>query len=238
VLAPDLPGYGLTVTAGAADYADWPRLVADLARTAAVDGPVFLFGLSVGGITALFAAQHLARDGAAAPPLAGVIATTLIDLRDRATFLRATRTRWLGRLALAAFRLGRFTGGLAFPLAWTTPIEALTSDPALARILVRDPLLGRRRVPLGFFRSMHRYTPPAADYALPCPLLLVHPGADTWTPTAMSLPVFAQVPGAKTLTVLSNGAHAPLESPAYAELLAAILAFLARPAAAVPALAS
>ena len=221
VLAPDLPGYGLTqLGETAADYATWPALIADLAGEATADGPVFLFGLSVGGLTAVFAAQH-------EPRVTGVIATTLIDPRERATFLHAARRRWLGWLALAAFRLGRVGRGLALPLAWTMPIETLTTDPALARLLVRDPLLGRRRVPLGFFRSLYRYRAPRADLALACPLLLVHPGADAWTPTAMSRALFEQVPGPKRMIELTNGAHTPLESPAYGELLAAVLAFLA-----------
>jgi alpha-beta hydrolase superfamily lysophospholipase len=104
----------------------------------------------------------------------------------------------------------------------------MTTDPALARALCRDPLIGRRRVPTRFFRSMTTYTAPRPDYALPCPLLFVHPGADTWTPVAASMPVYERVPTPKECVVLTNGAHAPLESPAYGELSRAVASFLER----------
>jgi alpha-beta hydrolase superfamily lysophospholipase len=99
VRAPDLPGYGLTrVRRGArVDYSEWVELVADLADDAASRGPVVIFGMSVGGMTALWAAQR------ARTPIAGVIATTLLDLRDERTFLGAARG-WIGRLSLFAFR--------------------------------------------------------------------------------------------------------------------------------------
>lgn len=51
-----------------------------------------------------------------------------------------------------------------------------------------------------------------------CPLLLVHPGADAWTPTAMSRPAFDRVLGDKRLRELSNGSHLPVELPARLEL--------------------
>ncbi|WP_394828911.1 alpha/beta hydrolase [Pendulispora albinea] len=226
VRAPDLPGYGLTrVPHGTRlDYATWVDLIADLAREASSLGPVVLAGLSVGGVTALWAAQK-------APTVAGVLATTLIDLRDRDTFVRAARAPWLGHLALAAFRFApHLAGALALPMTWFTPIETLTTDPTLSRALCNDPLIGRRRVPVHFFRSLHTYAPPRHDFALPCPLLLIHPGADTWTPVAMSMPIYERIPTSKELIVLSNGAHAPLESPAYSELSSAMAQFLERAA--------
>jgi alpha-beta hydrolase superfamily lysophospholipase len=228
VRAPDLPGYGLSRQSGdhPVDYAEWVQLVAELADEAATRGPVFLFGLSVGGLLSVFAAQKARR-------VAGVIATTLIDLREPETVLRVVRARWIGRLALLAFRFGgSWLRKMALPLALALPIETLTTDRVLARMLLRDPLVGRRRVPLELFRSMHQYHAPRPDYVLPCPLLLVHPGADAWTPTALSLRIFERIEGPKTLVTLTNGAHGPFESPAYAELCQATLHFIERVSAA------
>jgi len=222
-IAPDLPGYGLTQVARGWrwDYAEWPALVADLAGAAAADGPVVLMGLSVGGLTALYAAQR-------EPRVRHVIATTLIDLADRGTFVRAARWPWLGWLSLGGFALTPWVADrLPLPLALATPIGTLTSDPELRRFFERDPLLGRKVVPGRFFRSIHRYRSPRGDYALPCPILLVHPGADAWTPTAMSMPVFDAIPTPKRFRELTNGSHLPAESPAYAELRGEIEAVLA-----------
>jgi alpha-beta hydrolase superfamily lysophospholipase len=223
VIVPDLPGYGLTITAPhwQPDYSDWVDLVTDLARDSRNDGVVFTYGLSVGGMTAFRAAQQ------AGDAVAGVVATTLVDLRDPDTMIRAARHPLLGRAALFGFRtVPWLLDRLALPIALTTPIETLTTDAELARLFLRDPLLGRKRIPGRLFRSMTTYRPPRDDCALACPLLLVHPGADAWTPTAMSRRVFEAVPGRKELLELSNGSHAPLESPAYQELNAAIARFL------------
>jgi alpha-beta hydrolase superfamily lysophospholipase len=224
VRAPDLPGYGISLASNQRppDYAEWVDLVAELADEASARGPVFLFGLSLGGLLSVFASQK-------ARSVSGVIATTLIDPCDNETLLRVVRMRWIGQLALLAFRYGgRWLQRVALPLAFALPIETLTTDKVLARMLLRDPLIGMRRVSLEFFRSMHQYRAPRADYALPCPMLLVHPGADAWTPTAMSLQVYERIESAKSLVTLTNGAHAPLEAPAYAELCVAVLQFLER----------
>ncbi len=202
VRAPDLPGYGLTRAraGGAIEYAEWVDLVADLADEAAGRGPVVVFGLSVGGMTAFWAAQK-------ARAVAGVIATTLLDLRDPGTFVRAARP-WAGSLSLLAFRaFPKVADAVSLPLVATTPIESLTTDAVLARTLCGDPLIGRRWVRAGLFRSMTTYRPPRGDFSLGCPFLLVHPGADEWTPLGASLPVYERIRAAETeLVVLTNGA--------------------------------
>lgn len=86
-LAPDLPGYGLTLPAPgfAWDYAEWPTMVAELAKTWAA--PVVLLEMSVGGLTAVHAARR-------APASAGIIAATLLDMSDPAAVGGAARWRW------------------------------------------------------------------------------------------------------------------------------------------------
>lgn len=221
VLAPDLPGYGLTITRPnwLADYGEWPELVADLAAQA--DGPVVLLGMSVGGMTAFRAAQML-------PSLSGVIATNLLDMSDPATFQAAARWPWLGALSLALMKRAPWLmDPMPITLKLVTPLAAMTSDPRLQTWFKTDPLIGARRVKGRFFRSLHQYDPPRRDLALPCPLLLLHPGADEWTPTEVSRTVFDRVPSAKQFQELSNGSHMPAEAPAWHELRDGILGFLA-----------
>jgi pimeloyl-ACP methyl ester carboxylesterase len=223
VLAPDLPGYGLTRVAPRWrwDYGDWPRCVAALADNAASTRPVVLMGLSVGGMTALGAAQR-------ASGVSGVIATTLLDMADPATFDKAARSPWLGRLSRVIGAVApRVADPTPLPLRLVAPMGALTSDPKMRRYLVRDRLLGGMRVPGRFFRTLHAWRPARPDLSLPCPLLLVHPGADGWTPTAMSRPVFDRAPGPKRFRELTNGSHLPLERPALDELKAEVADFLA-----------
>lgn len=55
---------------------------------------------------------------------------------------------------------------------------------------------------------------------------MLHPGADNWTPTAMSRPAFDRVLGDKRLLELSNGSHLPLELPARLEIEQEVAKFL------------
>jgi pimeloyl-ACP methyl ester carboxylesterase len=219
VLAPDLPGYGLTEPAPKFDweYAEWPAVIAEMADDEEL-GPVVLMGLSMGGLTAVSAAQTSKR-------VRGIIATTLIDLSDAQTFLRVARWRWLGWLSLKMMTLAPWLfDRLVLPLSLVTPLGAMSSDPAMQAYFRRDRLIGRRWVSARFFRTLHQYR--LANFRLACPLLLVHPGADLWTPTALSMPVFERIEGPKRFVALSNGAHLPAETPAFAELGRAMQTFL------------
>lgn len=100
----------------------------------------------------------------------------------------------------------------------------MSSDVQMNDYFARDPLLGRLWVRLGFFRTLHARK--AKRLSPGCPLLLVHPGADAWTPTELSLRVFERIEGQKTFVELSNGSHLPLERPAFDELQASISRFL------------
>lgn len=218
VIAPDLPGYGLTQTAPGFewDYAEWPKVIAAIAREC--DGPVVLMGMSLGGMTAVLAAQQ-------APNVSGVIATTLIDPSDPEVFDRIARWRWLGRLSRLGMRIVPWmVDPVRLPLSLATPLRAMSSDPEFQSYFARDRLIGRNWIPVRFFRSIHQYRP--GSLKLHCPLLLVHPGADTWTPTAMSLPVFKAIETEKRLIELTNGTHMPLESPAFEEMSEAVRGFL------------
>ncbi len=223
VLAPDLPGYGLSVPAPgfAADYGEWPATVAALAD--AQDTPVALMGLSVGGLTALYAAQD-------AQAVSAVVATTLLDLSRPDLFVKAARWPLLGLVSLWSLRLVPWIfDRVALPLKFATPLKAMSANAAMARYFVSDPLLGGRRVPSRFFRTLHAYE--RACFDLSCPLLLAHPGADAWTPTALSRPVFDAVTSPKAFLELTNGSHLVLEEPALTQLQEATLSFLEEHAA-------
>jgi pimeloyl-ACP methyl ester carboxylesterase len=225
VMAPDLPGYGLTQVAPGwrPDYADWVDCVADLAAevTKTHGRKPVLYGLSMGGFVALWAAQKT--------PSAGVIATTLIDLRDPEIVAVCAKKRWLGRFAAWGYRaIPWIMDAVPMRVKDLAPLSAMSTDSEINAILGRDPLFGRRWVSGRFFRTAHTYTPPDASMRLDCPLLLAHPGADAWTPARLSESVFARLPDEKDYVKLSNGAHAPFEAPAYDELNAAVLEFLTR----------
>lgn len=212
VLAPDLPGFGITRPAAdwRGDYAAWPALIAELADRQ--DGPVVLVGASMGGLTALYAAQAMQRT-----PLA-VVATTLLDLSDTGTFVQSARWRALGWLSLLSARLAPwFMDRLSLPLKVAAPLGAMSANKLMTEYFQTDPLIGAKWVPLRFWRTAHAFRLERFD--LPCPLALVHPGADEWTPPVESLKTYERISSEKRYVILPAGSHLPLEPDAFAALM-------------------
>ena len=218
VICPDLPGYGLTEPAQGFDwsYGEWPLVVAELANQ--FDCPKALLGASMGGLTAVYAARDVDN-------LEAVIVTTLIDLSKPKTFALGSRWKALGWLSLLGMKTIPFVMDRVWlPLSLAAPLKAMSGNKRVQRYFQSDPLLGRRWLPVKFWRSVHDYS--REEIALDCPLLLVHPGDDAWTPLSVSRETFARILAQKSEVVLTNGSHLPLEAPAFAELSEAVKAFL------------
>ena len=226
-VAPDLPGFGLTVPGPDYDphYRSWVALAADLIeREQARDGlPVVTFGGSLGGMLAYNAA-------AASGEVRGVIATTLADPRDRDARDALARSKLWSRLGFAVMNaLPALTGRLDIPARAISKLEWITNDPAFSRIFIEDPLVGQARINLDFYRSMTVYEPPIAPEAFDqCPLLLAHPADDKWTPLAVSQPFFDRLGCDKGLVMLEGCGHFPYEEPGVSQLREAVEEFLGR----------
>lgn len=224
VVAPDLPGYGLTgSTPQARTWAAWTELVADLVahERACDDRPVVLLGASMGGVLALHAA---AGSGA----VAGVVATMLLDPTDRAS-RQALAPRWIpSSLVELATRLPPMRGVRA-PIRLMGNMRAIANDPDLARLCGSDPHGGGSWVSVGFVQSFLRAQSPVplAEFDT-CPVLLAHPGRDRWTPVELSMPVFEQLRVSRELVLLEGCGHFPIEEPGVSQLAEAIRAFTAR----------
>jgi alpha-beta hydrolase superfamily lysophospholipase len=218
VLAPDLPGYGLTEPAAGykGEYAEWPAVLSDIAD--AEREPTVIMGLSMGGLTAFLAAQ-------ASRNIRGVIATTLLDLSNRSTFIRTARWSWLGQLSLSSMAaMPWLFDRIVLPLSLVTPLAAMSSNTRMQAYFQEDPFIGKSWKPARFFRTVHQHR--IKDWTLNCPLLLVHPGQDVWTPTELSLAVFNKVQTIKRFVQLRAGSHLPTEASAYGDLIAECEKFL------------
>ncbi|MFW5729677.1 MAG: alpha/beta hydrolase [Spirochaetota bacterium] len=227
VVAPDLPGYGLTVRRGghSPTYTQWAEIAADLAeherKTRGL--PVILFGLSLGGFLAYAAATR-------APNVSGVMATTLLDTRERAGFLQIARSRALAALSVPLLRiLPPAAQGIAIPIRWVAPMELITNDPDFSAVFARDSLGGGARITLGFLRSLHAVTLPTEPEEFnTCPVLVMHPTLDPWTPPAASRRFFDRLSGAKEWVDLEGCGHLPCESPGREDLARAVQRFIRR----------
>ncbi|MEU1982820.1 alpha/beta hydrolase [Nocardia sp. NPDC019395] len=215
VAVPDLPGYGRTRVRAPRRirYQDWVDCLTELIRVehAADPRPLVVFGASMGGMLAYSAA---ARTGLPA----AVAATCLLDPRMSQVRAAIARRPWLGRHGPSL--LAPAVDGVRIPMRWMANMPAISNDPALARLVAADPHGGGVSMPLGFLRTYLGSAPDAEPESFTaCPVWLVHPGADTWTPLSLSQMFFQRIAAPKRLTVLDNAGHYPVETPGIHQLV-------------------
>ena len=218
LLAVDLPLYGRTrVTARSRiTYEDWLELLIDLLAAEDDGRPLVLLGASIGGLLAVEAAARSGRVGA-------TVATCLLDPGQHAG--RAVMTRF-GAHAVPLMRLLPLVRGpiekVPVKISWVANLAVMGRDPALGRLCAADPLGGGALVPLGFMASYLQY-PHTAARTQPVPVHLMHPEMDDWTPSALSVAMLSELPGATTTRVLRGCGHFPFEEPGLQDLIDGIV---------------
>ncbi|WP_225730322.1 MULTISPECIES: alpha/beta hydrolase [unclassified Nocardia] len=218
VLVPDLPGYGRSEveSAGAVRYSDWVDCVADLVRAekAADPRPLVVFGASMGGMLAYEAA---ARTGM----VEAIAVTCLLDPRSPLARRHIGRFRWLGQYG--APLLVPVVDGVRVPMRLVANMTAMSNLPDLTATVVADPRGGGVWIPLGFLRTYLCSAPLVEpENFTACPVWLLHPGADRWTPLAVSRMFFDRIAAPKHLLVLDRAGHYPVEDPGIRQLATAL----------------
>jgi pimeloyl-ACP methyl ester carboxylesterase len=223
-VAPDLPPYGLT-RRGPGTPLTWEAWV-ELASALSVhesDGgkhPIVVFGASLGGMTAVQAAERT-------PSIVATIATTLLDMRDPDLLGLVAGETVLARAGVFFTRHAPWlSAGLWLPAREVAPIDKLANDTGLAALAEDDALIGGAQAPGSFWRSLHRPTCFVEPELVQKPVLLVHPGEDRWTPPEASLAFFARIGGEKRAVILTGGGHFPIEPEAMAHLEHEVISFL------------
>jgi len=224
-IAPDLPGFGLTEASekDRSDYGSWIELVSDLVdqEYEQDDRPVILFGASIGGMVAYHAACKNSR-------VKGVISTCLCDSRQVIVRDAMARNRLWSRAG--GFFMKKFsfiTDRIYIRASWISKMSRITNDPVFSRVFIRDPHVGRAKISLRFYRTMTEYKPMAEPEVFSsCPLLLVHPGLDRWTPVDISRKFFDRIAGCKKIFLIEGCGHYPYEGTGPGQMLKAVELFL------------
>jgi pimeloyl-ACP methyl ester carboxylesterase len=217
VICPDLPGYGISKIRNkkTIHLREWVNLVDHIIEQeyAHDKRPVFLFGFSLGGTLA----WHVASANAG---VKGIIATCLPDQRIARVRDFSATNKLMSRLGpLFISILNLFAPGFLLPMNMVTRMRAITNHPEMSRELRRDPYSSGAKVPLRLLHSILKAKPVAeAQNFSGCPVALLHPENDRWTPLEISRITFDKFPGEKELHILENAGHFPIEQPGLKQL--------------------
>lgn len=224
VLAPDLPGYGLSGIHKdyIIHYDDWVVLASDLINKERKEyKKIYLFGLSIGGMLAYHSASF---NGS----INGIIATTLVDPRDSEVRDAISANLFLSRVGMPLNNIFYWvTDDVNVPIKWLSKMEYITNDPSFSEVFSKDPNAGGSKVSFRFLRTFLNYTPKVEpeNFTI-CPVLLLHPGIDPWTPLPLSEKTFFKIPSKKKLVVLEGAGHFPYEEPGSSQMIREIDLFL------------
>ena len=226
-VAVDMPTYGVTEVAPGkvVTYDDWVQAGADfVAEELERDPrPIFLYGLSAGGMLAYHVASRSGR-------VAGIIGMTFLDQRVKEVALGTTYSRMMGHMTPIATFFGGLQGirRLKMPMRFIGKMHTLVNDRAALRTCLSDRTSAGNFASLAFLRSYMQadYDVEPEDFDV-CPILLTQPAEDRWTPLDYSTPFLDRIRKVKVKTVMLEGAgHYPLEEPGLTQMHDAVLDFV------------
>ena len=224
-IALDFPGYGLSQNPDhkAIVYDDWVAVLSDfIAHEQSKDErPIFLFGLSAGGMLCLHSVLQQAQ-------VKGIIGLSFLDQRYISVKKGCMRFSQLSALGLPLLQLCAQTPlkYLRLPMRLVSKMYALSNDPKALQCMLQDRSSAGNAMSLQFLHSYLNYVPQADLAQLQIPVLMAQPELDRWTPLALSLPALQQLSQPYDLVILPQGGHYPTEEAALDELKHSSLSFI------------
>lgn len=207
VICPDLPLYGNTKTAGKITYDSWVECGKDVVKRFQKENlPLFLFGLSAGGMLAYQIENECEN-------IRGIMATCLLDQRNPYISEQTARNKLAGKLGRPMINLThKLFSSFKVPMKFVANMKAIVNNEELAELLMKDRRSSGAKVSLAFLHSMlnPKIKIEPRDFKS-CPLLLVHPEDDKWTDLHLSKLFFDELNCKKSLKILEGAGHFPIE---------------------------
>ena len=227
VIAIDMPIYGETIVNEdmLITFSDWVECGSDYVdyELKRDDRPIFLYGLSVGGMETYFVAAKNKK-------VKGIIGMTFLDQRERQVVKTTTKNWFWATFGTAIAKLYCTIGmsGYEAKMSLSSKMDALVNDEAALNAMLRDETSAGNKVNMKFLVDYASYVPDIEpeDFDI-CPILLTQPEKDRWTPEFLSdivLNKIKKVPVRKE--ILRNGSHYPIEKEALEDLHKYILEFI------------
>lgn len=226
-IAIDMPTYGLTEVRrhSTVTYDDWIALANDYVNheLAKDNRPVFLYGLSAGGMETYDVAYRNGR-------VRGIIGMTFLDQQDKDVRNTTTRNWLMSHVAVPMLGICQTMGlgHMKIKMSIASKMWALCNNPTAMKAFMKDKTSAGNSCTIAFLNSyMHHRLPCAPQDFTVCPVLLTQPELDRWTPLALSKPFLDRIRQVDVKIVkLPGGGHYPVERPALEKMHEAIVSFM------------
>lgn len=216
-ISPDMPTYGISKVNPEMkiSYQDWVECGSDLInRELERDSrPIFLYGLSAGGMQAYHVACKNGSDR-----IKGIIGMTFLDQRLNQVRMETTNNWFWGSFGTFLAEISCKIGLGSFKMKMSIPskMKTLVNNKECLKIMLKDPSSAGNKVSMRFLESYMNYSPEkeARDFDL-CPILLTQPKEDRWTPKHLSDLFLNKIDKVSVeKRNLPGGSHYPIEKPA------------------------
>jgi len=223
VICPDLPGYGYTYFQEDLDYAMWIDVGSFMVKNEIKKGrKVFLFGLSAGGMLAYNIACNTNK-------VAGLIVTNILDNRYQVVRDFSAKNKFQSRVGIKLMNMipQVLQKRIKIPVKEVANMRTIVNNRELMKILLKDNVGSGSSVSIYFLVTMMNLIPLIEpEHFTICPVLLVHPEDDRWTPVDASKLFFDKIKAPKKLRMLENAGHFPIELPGLQQLETELLNFI------------
>ena len=184
--------------------------------------PIFLYGLSAGGMLTLHVAMQNKN-------IKGIIGMTFLDQQDLDVKKGTMRFSPLSPLLLPGMQITAKTpfGAIPLPMSLVSKMSKLTNDPQALKIMLKDRTSAGNTMSIKFLNSYMNYKPPYhVSSFVQCPVLLTQPAEDHWTPLSLSQEVLKRLSVPHEVVMLPKGGHYPVEKEALDQLRISSIEFI------------
>lgn len=227
VIALDMPIYGETAVNKnmTIAFSDWVECGNDYVNYELTrdNRPIFLYGLSAGGMETYFVAAKNKR-------IKGIIGMTFLDQREKAVRMTTTKNWFWGTFGtgLAAMSCRMGLSKFKMKMSVCSKMNALCNNEKALKAMLKDKTSAGNKVNMKFLADYMTYAPEIEPENFDvCPVLLTQPENDRWTPEFLSDIVLKKIKKVSVKKVrLRNGSHYPVEAEALEDLHQYILEFI------------
>ncbi len=221
VICPDLPLYGYSEYKGAVNYDTWVTDAAEIAQHYTEEKlPVFLFGLSAGGMLAYQAACQV-------PEVRGVLATCILDQRLQIVREKTASNPLLVRLGLPLMeKFRKAIPCFRIPMKWVANMRAIVNNQELAKLLMADKKSSGAIITLDFLYTMLHPNITMEPEDFTTPFALLHPENDLWTTLSLSRLFYDRLKYEREVHLLTGAGHFPIEEQGLNALTEKAVAFI------------